>query len=66
MAARLKLAHRQGLLPIVLPPPPPPPPLGPLLLGSMLAPAYPPPPQIQTTMSLCGPAGSFSPKTNFS
>ena len=48
MAARLKLAHRQGLLPIVLPPPPPsaavvppPAPLGslahPLLLGSMFA-----------------------------
>ena len=46
MAARLKLAHRQGLLPLVLPPPPPPPPLGgpglphPLLLGSMMPPNY--------------------------
>ena len=40
MAARLKLAHRQGLLPIVLPPPPPP--LAsmphPLILGSLLNP----------------------------
>ena len=38
MAARLKLAHRQGLLPIVLPPPPGPPPPhhgGPLLFGSL-------------------------------
>ena len=40
MAARLKLAHRQGLLPIVLPPPPPPlaPIPHPLLLNSILNP----------------------------
>ena len=42
MAARLKLAHRQGLLPIVLPPPPPHPPHhvgGPLLFGSIFNPS---------------------------
>ena len=53
MAARLKLAHRQGLLPIVLPPPPVPPPShhhgGPLLFGSIFNPSivassHPPPP----------------------
>merc|ERR1711997_772731 len=52
MAARLKLAHRQGLLPMVLPPPPsdfvaPPGPLGglahPHLLGSMFSGGGPPP-----------------------
>ena len=61
MAARLKLAHRQGLLPIVLPHhptavvPPPPTPLGalphPLLLGSMFAGPHPAPPPLNTVSS---------------
>ena len=63
MAARLKLAHRQGLLPIVLPPPPPPPgPLGsmphPLILSSILNPTSPSP----QPPGMLTPQQSFYPK----
>ena len=60
MAARLKLAHRQGLLPIMLPPPPPAP--HPLIAPNL---PHPPPLLFGTLFGHSAPSGLNSPNTNF-